>query len=206
MEQNLIEDLIIESIRIYGHDVWYISRTLGALDDLLNEDDLSIFKHAYSMEMYIKNVDGFEGEGDFLSRFGLQIRDSITFTCAIRTFNAEIGFHTEDVRPQEGDLIYFPLNNKIFEIKHVEHEAIFYQMGNLQTYDLRCELFEYSGERFETGWEDIDNLLVDYNLASPEANADIESFDPLADNETIEREADNILDFTERNPFGENNY
>ena len=206
MEQNLIEDLIIESIRIYGHDVWYISRTLGAKDELLNEDDLSIFKHAYSMEMYIKNVEGFEGEGDFLSRFGLQIRDSITFTCAMRTFNAEVGQYVEEVRPLEGDLIYFPLNNKIFEIQHVEHEAIFYQMGNLQTYDLRCELFEYSGERFDTGWEDIDTLLEDYDLTSQEANDDIETFDSLADNTTIESEADNILDFTEKNPFGEDNY
>ena len=90
MEQELVEDLIIESTRIYGHDCWYISRTLGAKDELLNEDDLSIFSSAYSMEMYIKNVDGFEGEGDFLSRFGLQIRDSITFTIAIRTFNKEV--------------------------------------------------------------------------------------------------------------------
>lgn len=206
MEQNLIEDLVIESIRIYGHDTWYISRTLGAKDELLNEDDLSIFKEAYSMEMYIKNVDGFEGEGDFLSKFGLQIRDSMTFTIAIRTFNAEVGAHTEDVRPQEGDLIYFPLNQKIWQIQHVEHEAIFYQMGNLQTYDLRCELFEYSGERFETGWEEIDTLLEAYDLTSQEANDDIETFDALADNTTIENEADNILDFTENNPFGEEDY
>lgn len=206
MEQELVEDLIIESTRIYGHDCWYISRTLGAKDELLNEDDLSIFSSAYSMEMYIKNVDGFEGEGDFLSRFGLQIRDSITFTIAIRTFNKEVGLHTEDVRPQEGDLIYFPLNKKIFQIQHVEHEAIFYQMGNLQTYDLRCELFEYSGERFQTGWYEIDSLLDAYDLTSTEANADIETFDALADNTTIENVADNILDFTETNPFGEDNY
>ena len=79
-------------------------------------------------------------------------------------------------------------------------------MGNLQTYDLRCELLEYSGERFQTGWYEIDSLLDAYDLTSTEANADIETFDALADNTTIENVADNILDFTETNPFGEDNY
>jgi hypothetical protein len=206
MEQNLIEDLIIESIRIHGHDVWYMPRTLGAKDELLNEDDLSIFNDAYMVEMYIKNVEGFEGEGDFLSKFGLQVRDSITFTIAIRKFNEEVALHNEEIRPKEGDVIYFPLNNKMFEIQHVEHEAIFYQMGSLQTYDLRCELFEYSGERFETGQEEIDTLWEGYNLTSDSAVANVESVDAFADNWTIEKTADDIIDFTEINPFGEDNY
>lgn len=205
-EQSLIEDLIIESIRIYGHDVFYIKRTLDSLDDLLNEDDTSTFKEAYMAEMYIKNVEGFEGEGDFLSRFGLQIRDSITFTIAIRVFNSEIAFQTTDARPMEGDLIYFPLNNKIFEIQHVEHEAIFYQMGQLQTYDLRCELFEYSGERFSTGIANVDDMFDNYDLTTETQANTIETIDAVADNITIETEADNILDFTEENPFGEDNY
>lgn len=205
-EQSLIEDLIIESIRIYGHDVFYIKRTLDSLDDLLNEDDTSTFKEAYMVEMYIKNVEGFEGEGDFLSRFGLQIRDSITFTIAIRVFNTEIAFQTTDARPMEGDLIYFPLNNKIFEIQHVEHEAIFYQMGQLQTYDLRCELFEYSGERFSTGIANVDDMFDNYDLTTETPANTIEVMDAVADNITIETEADNILDFTEENPFGEDNY
>lgn len=213
MEQSLIEDLIIESIRIYGHNVYYVDRKINSpagdtgFDDLLNEDDMPIFDEAYLMEMYIKNVEGFEGEGDFLSRFGLQIRDSITFTVAMRTFNAEVGLYTEDVRPQEGDLIYLPLNNKVFEIKHVEHEAIFYQMGQLQTYDLRCELFEYSNERFETGIVEIDDLFENYVIASNTAIANVETVSTwAADNEVIQREADSILDFTEINPFGENEY
>ena len=206
MEQNLIEDLIIESIRIYGHDVWYLPRTLGAKDELLNEDDLPIFNEAYMVEMYIKNIDGFEGEGDFLSKFGLQIRDSITFTLSMRKFTEEIGSYNEEVRPNEGDLIYFPLNNKMFEVMHVEHEAIFYQMGSLQTYDLRCELFEYSQQRFTTGVTEIDTLFSNYVLTSNAAIANVESVDVLADNWTIETEADNILDFTESNPFGEDNY
>lgn len=158
MEQELIEDLVIESIKIHGVDVWYMKRTTGAKDELLNEDDLPIYEDAYLVDMYIRSVDGFEGEGDFLSKFGLQIRDSMTLSIAIRTFNLEVGLHTEQNRPNEGDLIYFPLNNKMFEVMHVEHEAIFYQMGQLQMYDLRCELFEYSGERFDTGQDFIDNL------------------------------------------------
>lgn len=157
MEQSLIEDLVIESIRIYGIDVWYLPRTLVAKDDLLNEDDLSSFNEAYLVEMYIKSVDGFEGEGDFLSKFGLQIRDSVTMTMAQRVYETEIGLNTAINRPREGDLIYLPLNRKFFEIQHVEHEAIFYQMGSLQTYDLRAELFEYSGERFATGQDELDN-------------------------------------------------
>jgi hypothetical protein len=205
-EQNLIEDLIIESIRIYGHDVWYIPRTLGAKDELLNEDDLSTFDAAYMVEMYIKNVEGFEGDGDFLSKFGLQIRDSITFTIAMRKFNSEVGLYNEEVRPNEGDLIYFPLNRKIFEVQHVEHEAIFYQMGSLQTYDLRCELFEYSQERFDTGVLEIDTLFDRYVLTTNSAIANVESVDLLADNFTIETIADSIIDFTEANPFGESNY
>lgn len=203
MEQNLIEDLIIESIRIYGFDVWYIPRTLGAKDELLNEDDLSTFNAAYMMEMYIKNVEGFGGDGDFLSKFGLQINDTMTLSVAIRRFNEDVGLYTEEVRPNEGDLIYFPLNRKMFEVKFVEHEAIFYQMGALQMYDLRCELFEYSQERFNTGVSDIDTLFNRYVLTSNAAIANVESVDAIADNFTIETAADAILDFTEQNPFGE---
>jgi len=163
MEQTLIEDLVIESIRIYGVDVWYLPRTLVAKDDLLNEDDLSTFNEAYLVEMYVKSVDGFEGEGDFLSKFGLQIRDSVTMTMAQRVYELEIGINTQINRPREGDLIYLPLNRKFFEIQHVEHEAIFYQMGSLQTYDLRAELFEYSGERFFTGQDELDNHFESLN-------------------------------------------
>jgi len=163
MEQSLIEDLVVESIQIYGVDVWYLPRTKVAEDDILNEDDLPTFDDAYLVEMYVKNVDGFEGEGDFLSKFGLQIRDSITMTMAQRTYELEVGMITEVNRPREGDLIYLPLNNKFFELQHVEHEAIFYQIGSLQTYDLRAELFEYSGETFNTGDVVIDNYFDKIN-------------------------------------------
>lgn len=183
----------------------------GGYDDLLNEDDLPLYKDALEVEMYVKNVDGFEGEGDFLSKFGLQIRDSMTLTVAMRSWEKEVGRNIEGnpPRPFEGDLIYFPLNRKIFKIMHVEHEAIFYQMGSLQTYDLRCELFEYSNERFITGIPEVDDVYKSRITTTTEAVEDaetLETIDASADNWTIEREADNILDFTAENPFGEKQF
>lgn len=205
-EQNLIEDLIIETIRIYGHDCWYIPRTLGAKDELLNEDDLSTFNDAYMIEMYVKNVEGFGGDGQFLSKFGLQINDTMTLSISMRRFTEDVGLYNEQVRPNEGDLIYFPLNNKMFEVMYVDNKPIFYQMGSLQMYDLRCELFEYSQERFNTGVLEIDTLFNSYVLTSNAAIANVESFDLMADNFTIETNADAIIDFSELNPFGEQNY
>lgn len=163
-EQLLIENLVVESIRIYGHDLYYLPRTRLNFDSIYGEDPISEFKNTYMIEMYIKNVDGFGGDGDFLSKFNLQIRDTVTFTVARRVFSEEIGNVESLVRPREGDLIYFPLNKKIFEIKFVEHEAIFYQLGALQTFDIKCELFEYSNERFNTGIDAIDKLYDNYRL------------------------------------------
>lgn len=206
MEQTLIEDLIIESIRIHGLDMWYLPRVLGAKDDLLNEDDLPIFNHAYQIEMYIKNVEGFGGDGEFLSKFGLQIRDSVTFSVAMRRFSEDVGAYNEEVRPNEGDLIFFPLNRKMYEVMFVDNKPIFYQLGALQMYDLRCELFEFSNERFNTGVEEIDSVFEPLMTTANNTIAGIESLDPLADNLTIENVADGILDFTEENPFGEETY
>ena len=166
-EQRLIEDLIIEAIKIYGVECFYLPRTLINEDEVWGEDASSKFESAYPLEMYIKNVEGFEGEGDFLSKFGLEIRDAITLTISQRRFGEELhpDETTEDAgRPVEGDLIWFPLNGKIFEVKHVEHEAIFYQLGSLQTYDLRCELFEYSSQVFDTGVGLIDDIASKYTI------------------------------------------
>ena len=201
MEQYLIEDLVIESIKIHGHDVYYLTRTAGAKDDILNEDDLSEFKRADFIDMYIKNIDGFEGEGDFLSRFGLEIRDEMTLTIARRTFELEVSQYTGNDRPLEGDLIYFPLNKKMYEIKFVEHEPIFYQMGALQMYDLRVELFEYSQETFNTGLEEIDDLYEFYETTSNTSIEFLETQDELADNYAIEQASDDIIDFSEADPF-----
>lgn len=179
---------------------------MGAKDELLNEDDLSTFNDAYMIEMYVKNVEGFGGDGQFLSKFGLQINDTMTLSISMRRFTEDVGLYNEQVRPNEGDLIYFPLNNKMFEVMYVDNKPIFYQMGSLQMYDLRCELFEYSQERFNTGVLEIDTLFNSYVLTSNAAIANVESFDLMADNFTIETNADAIIDFSELNPFGEQNY
>jgi hypothetical protein len=206
MEQTLVEDLIIESIRIHGVDMWYLPRVLGAKDDLLNEDDLPIFNHAYQIEMYVKNVEGFGGDGEFLSKFGLQIRDSITFSMSMRRFAEDVGLYDQEVRPNEGDLIYFPLNRKVYEVMFVDNKPIFYQLGALQMYDLRCELFEFSNERFNTGVEEIDSITAKIITTGNNTIEGVESLDPFADNLTIETAADGILDFSENNPFGESSY
>ena len=203
MEQYLIEDLVIESIKIHGHDIYYITRTVGAVDDVLNEDDLSEYKRADFIDMYIKNFDGFEGEGDFLSKFGLEIRDEMTLTIARRTFELDVGQYTGNDRPLEGDLIYFPLNKKMFEIKFVEHEPVFYQMGALQMYDLRCEMFEYSQESFSTGVAEIDTLFANFETTSNTSIEYLETQDSFADNSTFETAADGIIDFSEADPFSE---
>ena len=226
-EQTLIEDLIIESIKIYGIECFYLPRTMVAEDNLFGEDVLSKFDDAYPLEMYVKSTDGFEGDGDFLSKFGLEIRDEMVFTISQRRFGEEIEIAdtTEDIgRPSEGDLIYFPLNGKIFEVKFVEHEAIFYQMGGLQTYDLRCELFEYSHQVIDTGIAGIDAIEDDYSgdmrffeLLDEAGNAlvfesgdkmiqdgfRVETADNLANNEFFQTSTSDFIDFTESNPFSE---
>jgi len=206
MEQTLIEDLVIESIKIHGHDVYYITRLAGAEDDILNEDDLSSYTQAHFVDMYIKNVEGFDGEGDFLSKFGLEIRDEMVLTIARRTYELEVGQYNNTTRPLEGDLIYFPLNNKVFEIKFVEHEPVFYQMGALQMYDLRVELYEYSNETFATGITEIDDIFNTAGSLETTSNTSIaylESQDLFPDNSSIETAADAVIDFSEDNPFSE---
>ena len=232
-EQNLIEDLIIESIKIYGMDVQYLPRTIVAEDSFFGEDPISKFTDSYEMEMYIKNVEGFEGEGDFLARFNLEIRDQITFTVSQRRWAEEVTLgdtHTDDEgnnigRPAEGDLIYFPLTGKIYEVKFIEHESIFYQMGALQTYDLTCELFNYSHEVIDTGRTAIDQIEDDYsgdalnfqitdeagNIIISEDNVyilqegyRIENTDKSANNEFFGASTSiDFIDFSEGNPFSE---
>lgn len=158
-EQQLYEDLVVESLRFYGHDVFYLPREVVEEDSIFNEDVQSKFGDAYGVEMYIENTDGFEGDGDLLSKFGIEVRDTATFVISLRTWERFISLDSNlatSLRPNEGDLIYFPLTNSMFEIKFVEHEDPFYQVGKLFVFKLRCELFEYSGEDFDTGNVDVD--------------------------------------------------
>jgi hypothetical protein len=224
-EQNLIESLIIESIKIYGMDMMYLPRRYGNLDPIYTEDSASFYNRAYPIEFYIKSVDGFQGEGDFLSKFGVEIRDRVTFTVARRIWSKEVGSNENNMpRPFEGDLIYFPLNRKIFKIMFVEHEAIFYQLGALQTYDLVCELFEYSNETFNTGIPDIDGLTKKYEFDYTNVGLHTEAGDMLIDenegipilfeefdinssildeNDMFQEKGLEILNFSEIDPFAE---
>ena len=158
-EQRLIENLNIEAIQTFGTDVYYCPRTLNDEDTLMGDDNTSSYNSAHTIEMYIKSIDGFEGEGDFISKFGLQIKDQITFTVARRRW-AELNVQGEGRAdaPAEGDLIYFPTTGSLFQVMFVEDESIFYQTGGLQVYDLLCEMFFYSDQSLNTGIEVIDAI------------------------------------------------
>ena len=224
-EQTLIEDLIIESIRIYGLDMFFVPRNANAIDTIYGEDPTRQYTDAIPVEMYVKNIEGFAGEGDFLSKFNIQIRDQVTFSIARRVFEQEVGNYESRVRPLEGDLIYLPLNKKLFEIKFVEHEAIFYQLGALQMYDIKCELFEYNNEYISTGIDEIDALMLDYSISEEvsagimtesglfildedgynllQESSDINTNNASAQNDEIEDEAAGYINFSERDPFSE---
>jgi hypothetical protein len=162
-EQHLYEDLIIESLKIFGQDAFYLPRTIINRDEIFGEDSSSKFDDAYMIETYIENPEGFEGEGDLYSKFGLEIRDEASFIISRRQWQKFIGIHYDNVaypKPDEGDLIYLPLSNSFFEIKFVEEEQPFYQLSNLPVYKLSCALFEYNDESIDTGVAVIDTTQV----------------------------------------------
>ena len=158
-EQNLYEDIIIESIKMYGQDVYYLPREIVSRDYIMGEDIESQFDDAYIVEMYIENTEGFEGEGNIFQKFGMEIRDEVTFVVAKRQWEKRIGLYEAGnglFRPAEGDLIYLPLSRSFFEISFVEHEQPFYQLSNLPVYKLQARMFEFSGEDFNTKVAEID--------------------------------------------------
>jgi hypothetical protein len=158
-EQYLVEDLIIESLKIYGQQMYYIPRRLVSKDEILGEDRLSEFKNSFLIEMYFENVDSYAGQGAFIQKFGLMMEQSATLVVARRRWEQFIGRYDATIiptRPCEGDLIYFPLTQSLFEIKFVQHQDPFYQLGKLYVYKLQIELFQYSSERIDTGIKEID--------------------------------------------------
>lgn len=160
-EQNLYEDLVVESLRIYGQDVYYLPRKIVNYDELMGEDIASNFDDVYQVEMYLENVEGFEGDQNIFSKFGIEIRDQATLVVAKKTWERQVGRWDNSVqldRPAEGDLIYVPLTGAIFEIRFVEHELPFYQIAKLPVYKLTIEKFEYTNEEFKTGVDEIDDI------------------------------------------------
>ena len=166
-EQYLYEDLIIEQLKIFGQDVYYMPRTLIAEDTVLGEDTLSKFDDAYMIEMYFENTDGFAGDKEIMSQFGLQNQEEAVFIVSQRRFEDMISLDTNlqvKTRPNEGDLIWFPMVNKIFEISFVDHDEPFYQIGNLPVYRLSTRTFQYSSEDLDTGITEIDAIETTYSL------------------------------------------
>lgn len=269
-EQDVVEDLILESIKIYGHDVKYLPRSAVKQDNLFGEDILSKFEEAIDIEMYLKSMEGFEGDGQFLSKFGLEIRDQIVLTVSRKRFDqvvtspklmTEVGYNlvfedgnnnepsrqflTGDAateawvqegddylntlnRPREGDLIYFPMMDKIFEVMYVDDRPVHFQLGRMQSYDLRCELYEYSSEEISTGDSTIDAIEDNFSLntlihqftledgsgilKSEDGDSILQEFTllneasdgaPAINNNFFQFEADSVLDFSEKNPFSE---
>jgi len=156
-EQDTVENITIEIIQTMGRDMVYIPRDIVTKDDIFGEDTLSKFEKGFSLEMYIQSVDGFEGEGDILSKYGLQINDRIELIVSRKRFQDVVTTLSSIERPREGDLIFFPLSKTLFEINFVEHENPFYQLGKLYVYKLSCETFTYSESmEIDTGIDDID--------------------------------------------------
>ena len=200
-EQELAADLIAESIKHRGYDFWYIPRTVVDRDDMLEEESLAVYNNAISIEMYIANVEGFDGDGDILGKFGVEIRDRTTLSLSKKTFETIIGGPENMIRPREGDLIWMPMARDMYEIRHVEHESVFFQLGDLPLYNLSCEKYEYSHEVFNTGVTEIDEAMNEFNQDTLDGDANpVDTFD---DSDIFEAEADLIVDFTENNPFGE---
>ena len=238
-EQRLYEDLIIEQLKIYGQDVYYLPRKLANKDTIFGEDPASSFDDSYIIEMYVDNTDGYMGEQEIIKKFGLELRDDIRFTLSKLRWETLVKNNGDLVaeRPQEGDLVYFPTTKAFFEIQFVEHEQPFYQQSALHVYKLSCTRWEYSSERLDTGITAIDtvedNLSVDtmqfqFALENETGSLLLESDlgainyflnedftmktqQPVDDGKAFEDKAgttttstgDDILDFSERNPFGE---
>ena len=168
-EQLLVEDLVIEAMQIHGMDVYYLPRTSrDSVDMLYGEDTLKQYVTAHPLEMYLENVTGMDGEGDFISKFGLEIRDELTLLVSRRRFKYATGA-SNLIRPREGDLVYIPLIQNFFEITFVEHEndqAMFYTLGrgrggNVYVYSLKCKQFVFSEEVIDTGNDEIDAQIRD---------------------------------------------
>lgn len=227
LEQQLYEDLIVESIQMYGYDLSYIPRRIGSYNKILNEDAGSYFDTVYPLEMYIKSVNGFNGDITFLSKFNVEVRNGVTFTVAKRRFHTVVGTPENVNRPKEGDLLYFRMDKKLLYIKKVQEYEVFYQTGILQTWDLECEPYEYQGEHFYTGNPDIDAVEDKYSLntssgglmvgplaylldedgfplLTEEIDLDVQNIDYGSESEEFNEDAGGLIDFSEDNPFSEN--
>ena len=170
-EQNLIQSLVEETVKIHGIDAVYIPRDEKKVDDIFREDVLSSFNDYYFIEVYVKNIDAFDGDQDIFKKFGLEINNQITFSISRSSFNKIAG--KEFIRPREGDLVYLPMSTAtgLYEIKFVKEDSVFFNLGEFYIYELQCELFAASNEDVNTGIQEVDQqgseqeILTTINLS-----------------------------------------
>lgn len=196
-EQTLVENLIIESIKFYGFDTHYLPRQLDDYDEIFRESPLSTFNTSYTFEVYLKSNMKFGGDGKFMSeQLGLEIRDSSVFTVSQKVFKTITGMD----RPRESDLLFFPLDKKVYEIKFVNHQSVFYQLGKLMVYDLEVELLEYNGEKFNTGISDIDSIPSYYQVEVDPTTDIVEYVDQ---SQEIQDVSNTFVSWTEEDPLAQ---
>jgi len=194
-EQYLYEDLTIEAIQIYGHDVFYLPRDRVNPDELFGEDALSEFDDAYGIEMWMETQEGYDGERDLVSRFGLEIRNETSFVVSRRRWDDVVSRNDNlitSTRPQEGDLIYFPTVKRMWEISFVDHDDPFYQVNKLPVYKLYCRSWEYSSERLDTGIDAID--VIETERSTDASGYEFSLENQAAFNERIGQEWGTIYD------------
>lgn len=197
-EQKLVDDLVVESIRMYAHGMYYLPKKLNNFDDIYGEDAISSYVSSFLIDIYIRSFDSYQGDGVFLSKFNLEIRDTVTVSVAKRTFEETVtDFDNTIVRPREGDLIYMPVDGRIYQITFVSKTPVFYQFGAFQFYEMTLEMFEHSSEVFNTGLAFIDQIYTNTNQPQ----------DLIDDANEIQLEANtsNIFDWTDVDPFSEGN-
>jgi hypothetical protein len=221
-EQHLLNSLISESISIFGESMYYCPRTINSLNTLYTEDAVSSYEKSFLVPIYIENVMGFKGDGEYIAKFGIEIRNRIVLSISQSVFAMEIGTLLNTTRPNEGDLIYFPLNDKCFQIKYVEKFEMFYPLGALYVWKMECELFEYSSEIMNTGIPQIDSLQTQFDLNVIDWAIRTEEGYPILDenynyicidgsavgqkyeadiSDELEEKAQDIIDFSVIDPF-----
>lgn len=202
-EQNLMDDLVVESIRQFAHDLTYLPRDIDVNDDIMNEPIIQSYSNALDVEMYIKSWDNYQGEGQLLAKFGLEIRDQITFILTKRSFEQFIKPTSKKERPWEGDCIFIPMFGNVYQIKYVSSaDAAFFMLGKGYAWEITAELLEFSNEQFKTGRDEIDDLNPPFEHAD-DPDYDLDEYDTNSQNSKIQDESDQIIDWSERSPFGE---
>lgn len=196
-EKALLDALTVESIQISGTDFLYMPRKMVNEDQLFGEDPTSEFKKAFEIEMYLETPTDYTGEGEFMSKFGFENRKEITVSVAYTRFFETVGFN----RPFEGDWVWHPVTSMLFEISYVEDETILYQLGGQYVFKMTLRVAEYSHEKIDTGYSDVDNVMKEFFNDGTDSNG--LKKDREAKNEAIQTEGEAYTDFSETSPFGE---